>query len=109
MRHAARMRPTPRIRTAPAKISAPMYARFIKPFGCDAVGEATDRKNAVGIKIATFGTPDRASHFQKGESKASSTYTRITSDRTIQTPPSRARRARDRVGADCRYTPAHFS
>jgi hypothetical protein len=73
MRRAARMRPIPRLKTAAARNSAPMYARFIKPFGCFAVGEATDRKNAAGIRIAAIGAPVRAIHFQKGDSAASST------------------------------------
>src|SRR5712691_10088726 len=79
MRRAARMRPTPKLRTAAARHSAPMYARFIKPFGCFAVGDATDRKNAAGMRIAAIGAPVRASHFQKGESTASSTYRSMTS------------------------------
>ena len=42
-----------------------MYARFINEFGWLARGEATDRKNAAGIKIAAIGAPTRASHFQE--------------------------------------------
>jgi len=45
----------------------------MSPFGCVAEGDATDKKNAAGIKIAAIGAPVRASHFQKGESTASST------------------------------------
>lgn len=74
MRRAARMRPTPRLKTAAARNSAPTYARFINPFGCVAVGKATDRKKAEGIRIAAIGAPVRAIHFQKGESAAWSTY-----------------------------------
>jgi hypothetical protein len=59
-----------RHRTAAARNSTPRYPRLIKPFDCVAVGEATDKKNAAGIRIAAIGTPARASHFQKGESSA---------------------------------------
>jgi hypothetical protein len=58
-----------------------MYAIFIIQFGSFAVGEATDRMNAAGIKIAAIGAPVRAIHFQNGESSASSTYRSITRDR----------------------------
>lgn len=50
-----------------------MYARFNNAFGSLAVGDATERKNAAGIKIAAIGAPSRASHFQNDESTASST------------------------------------
>jgi hypothetical protein len=59
-----------------------MYARFIKPFGCFASGDTTDRKNAAGIKIAAIGAPVGAIHFQNGESTASSTYRSMISERT---------------------------
>ena len=67
-----RMRSNSEGKTAEAGNSAPMYAKFIKPFGSFAVGEATDRKNAARIRIAAIGAPIRATRFQKGESIASS-------------------------------------
>jgi putative aminopeptidase FrvX len=67
------MRPTPRLRTAAARNNAPIYARFINPFGCFAEGEMMDKKNAAGIRIAAIGAPVRAIHFQNGESIVSST------------------------------------
>jgi hypothetical protein len=51
------MRPTPRLRTAAARSGAPMVERFIKPFGRVAVGEAIDRKNAVGISFSVLIRP----------------------------------------------------
>src|ERR1700736_5865706 len=78
---AARMRPTPSVTTAPARNTAPTYARFTSPFGLVAVGATTDRKNAAGIRIAAIGAPVLASHFQNGESFVSSTYRSMTSDR----------------------------
>src|SRR5262245_14356792 len=83
MRLAARMRPTPSVRTPKARNTAPTYARFIRAFGSFAVGEATDRKQAAGIKVAATGTPIRMIHFKKGESTVASTYRSMTSDRTI--------------------------
>src|SRR5439155_1475112 len=50
--------------------------------GAVALGEATERKNAEGIRIAAIAAPVRASHFQKGERAGSSTYRSMTSDRT---------------------------
>jgi len=41
--------------------------------GSFAVGEATDRKNAAGMRMAAIGAPVRAIHFQNGDSAASST------------------------------------
>jgi cobalt transporter subunit CbtB len=73
---------TPRLRTAAARNSAPVYARLIRPFGRVAVGETTDRKNAAGIRFAAIGTPARAIYFQNGESIASSTLRSMTTDRT---------------------------
>src|SRR5262245_60283669 len=70
---AARMRPTPRLKTAAARKPAPTYASPIRPLGSFASGEATDRKNAAGIRIAAIGAPVRAIHFQNGERSASST------------------------------------
>lgn len=45
-----------------------MYTTIINPFGVVAVGEATERKNAGGIRIAAIGTAVLATHFQNGES-----------------------------------------
>src|SRR5580693_5470113 len=39
-------------RTATARNSAPMSARFIKPFDCVSVGELINRKNVVGISFS---------------------------------------------------------
>src|SRR5262245_28511037 len=72
VRRAARMRPTPSIRTSKGSNSAPTYARFIRAFGSLAVREATDRKKAAGIRIAAIGAPTPAIHFQS-ESTVSST------------------------------------
>src|SRR5262245_23113676 len=62
----ARIKPTPRLNTPPARKTTPTYARFIRRFGSVAVGDATERKNAAGMRIAAIGAPTRASHFQKG-------------------------------------------
>src|SRR5215468_403419 len=69
-RRAARIKPTPSVSTAPARNTAPTYARDIRPFGSVAVGDTTERKNAAGIRIAAIGAPIRASHFQNGDSAA---------------------------------------
>src|SRR5262245_13385562 len=56
------MSPIPRLRSAPARNPAPTYTRFMRPFGRVAEGEATDRKNEAGIRMAAMGAPARASH-----------------------------------------------
>jgi hypothetical protein len=61
-------------KTAAARNYAPMYARFIKPFGLRLRGEATDRKNAAGGTVAWIRAPVRAIHLKKSASTASSTY-----------------------------------
>ncbi len=43
-----------------------MYARFINPFGSFAVGDATERKKAAGIRIVAIGAPVGASQLPKG-------------------------------------------
>src|SRR5665213_4412060 len=78
MSRAARIRPIPRLKTEAARNKAPTYAKFINPFGSVAEGDATERKNAVGIRIAAIGAPVRAIHFQKGGRIASSTYRSMT-------------------------------
>jgi hypothetical protein len=49
------MRPMPSVSTAAARQIAPTYARFIRPLGFVAVGDATERKNARGMRIAAAG------------------------------------------------------
>jgi len=71
---APRISPIPNARTAAARNAAPTYVRFIKLLGSFTSSEATDRKNAEGIRIAAMGAPIRAIHFQKGESSA---WTRV--------------------------------
>lgn len=43
-----------------ASASAPTYTSPIIPFGFCALGEVTDRKKPIGIKIAAHGAPSRA-------------------------------------------------
>src|SRR4029450_7763319 len=83
---AARIKPTPRLKTLPARNSAPTYARFNTPFGCVAVGEGTERKKADGIRMAAIGAPALASHFHNGGRMAWSTYRSMTNDNTRETP-----------------------
>jgi hypothetical protein len=62
-----------------------MYARLINPIGSFTSGETTERNIAAGIRMAAIGAAVLASHFQNGESIASSTYLSMTSDRTRYT------------------------
>jgi hypothetical protein len=60
------MGPTPKLRTAAAKNSAPRYARLIKPFGLVAVGGTTDKKKTAGIRIAAIRSSDPRESLPKG-------------------------------------------
>src|SRR5215469_5601398 len=58
----ARIRPTPRARTPAAKIAAPVYTRPMSREGRVTLGEAAERKNPNGMRMAAKGAPSRAIH-----------------------------------------------